>query len=214
MSRWISDHPVATAGIVCFVFVGGFILPIFAFSDSGQYFGSLVGSGVGLIAILIGAMHNAELERRRDDRLHHRDTLIAVRTITLEFERLADLFRSLHEVIGRTIERKGEITWQDLLTAMNLLQPSLAPRSLKEVVAGEELTSIKIDIHKLQLALSHVDNMSMTLGPKFAENPPHVPIDLNAINNFRGLTASGARDIGIAIKELARLVEALEKQES
>jgi hypothetical protein len=36
---------------------------------SASFLGSLIGSGLGLIALLIGAMFNAHLTRRRDDRL-------------------------------------------------------------------------------------------------------------------------------------------------
>ena len=41
---------------------------------AATFIGSLTGSAIGLIALLIGALFNAHLNRRRDDRLREIDT--------------------------------------------------------------------------------------------------------------------------------------------
>jgi hypothetical protein len=42
-------------------------------SGAATFLGALTGAGVGLIAILLGAMYNARLNRKRDDRLRAKD---------------------------------------------------------------------------------------------------------------------------------------------
>lgn len=64
------DNPVA--GIIVAVIVGCALLwPLIdpGFYEANGYFGALAGSFMGLLAILLGALYNAELTRQRDERI-------------------------------------------------------------------------------------------------------------------------------------------------
>ena len=61
---------------------------------SASFVGTLAGSSFGLIAIVIGALVNATLNRRRDDRLREEDRIALASTLYAE---LAGLHRSLIE---------------------------------------------------------------------------------------------------------------------
>jgi hypothetical protein len=63
-------------------------------SGSASFLGSLAGSGIGLIALLIGAFVNAHLNRKRDDRLREEDRLALASTL---FAELKGIHRSLIE---------------------------------------------------------------------------------------------------------------------
>jgi len=61
---------------------------------AATFVGSATGSGIGLIAILIGALFNAHLNRRRDDRIRKEDTRALATALRAE---LAGLLRTLEE---------------------------------------------------------------------------------------------------------------------
>src|SRR4051794_8523414 len=63
-------------------------------SSSASFLGSLAGSGIGLIALLIGAFVNASLNRQRDNRLREEDRLAVASTLYAE---LKGIHRSLIE---------------------------------------------------------------------------------------------------------------------
>jgi hypothetical protein len=49
-----------------------------------QFLGALTGSSLGLIGILLGALYNARLNRKRDDRLRRNDTLSTITVLRAE----------------------------------------------------------------------------------------------------------------------------------
>jgi hypothetical protein len=55
-------------------------------SGSASFLGSLTGSGIGLIALLIGAFENASLNRQRDDRLREEERLGLASTLYAELK--------------------------------------------------------------------------------------------------------------------------------
>jgi hypothetical protein len=54
--------------------------------SSASFLGSLTGSSVGLLAILLGALFNARLNRRRDDRLREEDRVAVASTLYAELQ--------------------------------------------------------------------------------------------------------------------------------
>lgn len=83
--EWIAKHQAISAwlGILLFVIAGPIALWWFNTHGGGEYAGAVV----GFCALLAGALYNAELERRRDERLHKRDILAAVTAILDEVQR-------------------------------------------------------------------------------------------------------------------------------
>jgi hypothetical protein len=53
---------------------------------SASFVGSLTGSSVGLVAILLGALFNAHLNRRRDNRLREEDRVALASTLYAELQ--------------------------------------------------------------------------------------------------------------------------------
>ncbi len=53
---------------------------------SASFVGSFTGSAVGLIAILLGALYNAHLNRKRDDRLREEDRIALASTLYAELQ--------------------------------------------------------------------------------------------------------------------------------
>jgi hypothetical protein len=51
------------------------------------FVGALIGSSIGLVALLLGALFNAELNRRRDDRLRREDRRAVATALRAELER-------------------------------------------------------------------------------------------------------------------------------
>jgi hypothetical protein len=63
-----------------------------ASQSQATFLGTLTGSSIGLIALLIGALFNAHLNRRRDDRLRREDQRALANALRAE---LAELHRAL-----------------------------------------------------------------------------------------------------------------------
>lgn len=73
-------------------------------SGAASFLGSLIGASVGLVALLIGALFNAHLNRRRDDRLRKEDSKSLVVALRAELaalhESLSSDLRALNSITG------------------------------------------------------------------------------------------------------------------
>jgi hypothetical protein len=63
-------------------------------SGAANFVGSFTGAAIGLIALLIGALFNAHLNRCRDDRLKEQDCIAVASTL---FAELQGIHRTLIE---------------------------------------------------------------------------------------------------------------------
>jgi hypothetical protein len=52
--------------------------------SSASFMGTLAGSGLGLLALLAGALFNARLNRKQDDRLREEDRIALASTLYAE----------------------------------------------------------------------------------------------------------------------------------
>jgi hypothetical protein len=68
---------------------------------SASFVGTLTGSTLGLIALLVGALFNAHLNRRRDDRARNQDRLAVASTLHAE---LVGIHRTLVENAQRLLD--------------------------------------------------------------------------------------------------------------
>src|SRR5262245_4424705 len=59
-----------------------------ASQGEAAFVGALIGSSIGLVALLLGALFNAELNRRRDDRLRREDQRAVATALRAELEGL------------------------------------------------------------------------------------------------------------------------------
>jgi hypothetical protein len=60
---------------------------------AANFLGSLAGAGLGLIAILAGALYNARLNRKRDDRLRRDDAASVARALSAELRMISSVLR-------------------------------------------------------------------------------------------------------------------------
>lgn len=75
---------------------------------SGSFFGSLAGSFLGLAAILLGALFNARLNRRRDDRMIKQDIYFAAQSLIGELQAIDNsLDRNRNNFINNTVAAGG-----------------------------------------------------------------------------------------------------------
>ena len=106
-------HPVAAVALF-FGSVGLLVLLPLAtvgFKDAATYFGALV----GFAALLIGALTNAELNRKRDDRLHNRDVRAAFGAVLFEVQQVGFVAERLVNAFDNPIPPSPLITNDDVL---------------------------------------------------------------------------------------------------
>jgi hypothetical protein len=101
---------------------------------AATFIGALTGSLVGLLALLIGALFNAHLGRKRDDRLRAEETRAIAAAIRAE---LAGLLRKLETPFSSTsatvysdskIESERSVIWIPDITGRVRLIPELLPK--------------------------------------------------------------------------------------
>ena len=72
--------------------------------SAAAFLGALVGAGGGLLAIIIGALLNAELNRRRDDRLRREEGRALALALRGEMLSIADVFRRCQANLHKSLE--------------------------------------------------------------------------------------------------------------
>jgi hypothetical protein len=91
---------------------------------AATFVGSLTGSALGLIALLIGALFNAHLNRRRDDRLRDEERKGVVRGLRAELARIrVSLMRNIEDLA----QPKNDFNIPDIAHSVRVM-PGLLPR--------------------------------------------------------------------------------------
>jgi hypothetical protein len=108
-------------------------------ASQGQaaFVGALIGSSIGLVALLLGALFNAELNRRRDDRLRREDKRAVAIALRAELEGLR---RTLNDN-AETVSQEGYLKPGEQLNVPDLVQ---SIRIMPEVVSKLGLLDGKI----------------------------------------------------------------------
>ena len=96
---WAAKNPIATVALLSAAVAAFVVAPLIWFNNhgGGEYFGALV----GFLALLSGALFNAQLERQRDDRLHLRSIQASIAATKSELLKNST-------VIGQAIKRVRE----------------------------------------------------------------------------------------------------------
>ena len=126
--RWISEHSTATVALVLGLLILLILIPMLGFDKVGsaQYLGAVVGSMIGLIALLVGALFNADLERSREREKEKREAIVGVITIAAEARRNAHVL----EVIGRGLEIDNQ--WKGTDNEVKYLISSLSTEAFRQ----------------------------------------------------------------------------------
>jgi hypothetical protein len=104
------------------------------------FIGSLTGASIGLIALVIGALFNAHLNRRRDDRLRNDDARAVLASIKAELSRIKATLLSNVDTLD---EQRGDILVPDIAHSVRIM-PHLLP---KLGLLDEELIGSVIDAY-------------------------------------------------------------------
>ena len=95
---------------------------------AATFVGSLTGAAIGLVALLLGALFNAHLNRRRDDRIRHEDARASVTAIKAELSAIcAALLRNAEDLETKKVEQDEGYTVPDLSRAIRIL-PHVLPK--------------------------------------------------------------------------------------
>jgi hypothetical protein len=125
--------------------------------NGGSFLGSLTGSGLGLIALLLGALFNAHLNRRRDDRLRKEDARAAVSALAAE---LAGIKQTLIRNADSLDKPDGDFVVPDIAHSVRIM-PTLLPKfGLLDVELAREVIDVYVSLDQyceaLMLAGGHI----------------------------------------------------------
>jgi hypothetical protein len=108
-----------------------------------NWFGDALGSAIGLVAILLGALYNARLMRRRDDMIMNDEAKAIAAAIGAEMgvyaEMLCSLFAQAHvspgpgrsEAVVRSLRAPDLMVWPELAGKVGLLGADLSGQTVR-----------------------------------------------------------------------------------
>jgi hypothetical protein len=165
---------------------------------AATFVGSLTGSLVGLVAILLGALFNAHLNRKRDDEIRRKETRALAAAIRAELNGRA---RSLLSDVKRMEERPPQTTIAvpDISQSIRVL-PNLTEKL--GLLDGDTIEAV-IDAY---IVIEQFAERLIMFGGKLLPDMPDgrrsILIEANLIPTLRGGSMGVNDAIQIAIKKL------------
>lgn len=145
---------------------------------NASFVGSFTGASVGLIAILLGALFNAHLNRKRDDRLRERDRVAVASTLYAELQGIRDSLLERQQIGNAPPVSEGQVLWIPDLTIKLLpgVLPKLGllpPETIRSVISAYALVERYLGIlvligGNLQPTIPGGDRRSVKLHPSKA----------------------------------------------
>ena len=133
---------------------------------SATFMGTLAGSSLGLFAVLIGALFNAHLNRRRDDRLRQADKQSVIAALRAELEILRKaLENNATRAIDKPPEEAGGFLAPDLAHLIQVM-PEMLPK-----IGLLEPKTIQPVIRAYSLVQQYCEKLIM-LGGRLQDNMP------------------------------------------
>ncbi|MHC2401409.1 hypothetical protein ACVMGC_005953 [Bradyrhizobium barranii subsp. barranii] len=93
--------------------------------SSASFFGSLTGAALGLCAIIVGALFNAWLNRRRDDRLRRVEAQTLATALTAELSVVKECLIEIADGLERGVQNDFQVT--DMYRTIRIL-PEMLPK--------------------------------------------------------------------------------------
>jgi hypothetical protein len=100
------------------------------------FLGSLTGSSIGLVAILIGALYNAHLNRKRDDRLRREDRATVTAAVLAELVGFRD---SLQINVDRLKEESGASCFIRKVSQVRILHDMVSKLGLLDAITIQKV---------------------------------------------------------------------------
>jgi hypothetical protein len=118
--------------------------------SSASFVGTLTGSSFGLIALLVGALFNAHLNRRRDDRLRKEDARTVASALRAELSGISETLLQNAESLDQPA---GDFVAPDIAHSVRVM-PHLLPKfGLLESDVVRELIDVYVSIDQYCEAL-------------------------------------------------------------
>src|SRR6185312_6320724 len=114
---------------------------------NASFIGTLTGSSLGLVAILLGALFNAHLNRCRDDRLREADRIALASTLYAELRGVhQSLVKNAEYIIAEDLSRDAVFSipqpvisaMPDLLPRLGLLSTDTIRKVLDAYIVGQQ----------------------------------------------------------------------------
>lgn len=107
-----------------------------------NWFGDALGSAIGLVAILLGALYNARLMRRRDDKIMNDEAKAIAVAIGAEMKVHAELLcgrmrqaflgpDGRSEALMKALRATDPVVWPALASRVGILDPDLAEKTVR-----------------------------------------------------------------------------------
>jgi hypothetical protein len=119
-------------------------------SSTATFLGTLTGSALGLVALLIGALFNAHLNRKRDDRLRREDTRSVISALKAE---LSGISETLQRNADGLDNPQGDFVAPDIAHSVRVMPYLLPKLGLLDVVTTQEVIGIYVSIDQYCEAL-------------------------------------------------------------
>ena len=199
-------QPVAAVALF-FGSVGLFVfLPLatVGFKDAASYFGALV----GFAALLVGAMTNAELNRRRDDRLHNRDVRAAFCAVLFEVQQVGLVAERIINAFDNPIPPSPMITNDDVLEQLLVAITDNAFRKHNDQIFSAAVEHHDVRVDRIVKFYYQIGGFRAIASKWYLEQDAEVRIALAQV--YRGvakaaltMSKNASEDIGSALKTLS-----------
>lgn len=165
--------------------------------SAATFLGTLLGSSLGLVALLIGAFVNADLNRRRDDRLRSEEALSVRSALAGELTGIQIAFNGLADQVEKDV---GNTEWPQFLvpdlTSLVRVMPLLLP---KFGLLPPEIVRQVIDVY---VTVEHFRPTLLLLDGKRHPNELHVTMQQARAGHVAQLARSVAKRIGEVLPKL------------
>jgi hypothetical protein len=118
--------------------------------STATFLGTLTGSGLGLLALLIGALFNAHLNRKRDDRLRRDDARSVISALKAELSGISEALKLNADSLDNP---EGDFVAPDIAHSVRVMPHLLSKLGLLDVDTIREVIGIYVSIDQYCEAL-------------------------------------------------------------
>ena len=163
-----------------------------------QFLGALTGSLLGLIGILLGALYNAHLNRKRDDRVRQEEARSIIAALRAELSAVEE------SLLNNAQKLEGQITPTDFYVPDISDSVRILPQLTEKLgILGEDAVSAVMKAFMLiNEYLGRFDFMEGTVPRKLPSGRIVIGVPSSLIKIAARLNRVTAGEIGKAIKEL------------
>ena len=165
----------------------------------GTFLGTLIGSSLGLLALLVGALFNAYLNRVRDDRLRNEEARSIRSALAGELAGIRDTLNSLADEVGKK-NVADDTAWNSFLVSdpasLARVMPPLLP---KFGLLSPETVAQVVEIYVI---IEHLRPSFLLIGGQDHSNKLHIAMPQKSAGAFAEMARGVATKIDAVIVAL------------